>query len=239
MKLQSLKTLTFLAISLLTPQCAAGPLVLAVPTLLPIFGMAASTCWFGGYVVVNTALYVGAHVAAGTIVAGTVAGGAAAGSAAGDAIQEKIEDDNAEKAAASSASMASISSASSMSVESVLSVSRASRASVSSEMQIMSAAAVASAEAQAEAARTYHDPANAVYTFSFDKRQAPPPPAAPVSTLAPGTMPPGVPPGVPEYNFRMCQNDLIAMGTAKQDLIVNQPEAQSKYQVGGRSRGFC
>jgi hypothetical protein len=44
---------------------------------------------------------------------------------------------------------------------------------------------------------------------------APPPPGSPVKTLPNGQRVPEIPPGVPEYNFRMCQNDIIKMGQAK------------------------
>lgn len=38
-----------------------------------------------------------------------------------------------------------------------------------------------------------------------------------------------IPPGVPEYNFRMCQNEIIAMGKKNQALTFDQPLNQSKF----------
>lgn len=58
----------------------------------------------------------------------------------------------------------------------------------------------------------------------------PPPPGTPVSSLPPDQRPTEVPPGVPEYNWRMCQYDLIHMGQNKHNLTIDQPagQAQSK-----------
>ena len=56
----------------------------------------------------------------------------------------------------------------------------------------------------------------------------PPPPGTPVSTLPPTNRPSEVPAGVPEYNFRMCQYDIIKMGQNKVNLVFDQPLAQSE-----------
>ncbi|KAK5557070.1 hypothetical protein LTR46_004881 [Exophiala xenobiotica] len=53
------------------------------------------------------------------------------------------------------------------------------------------------------------------------------PPGTPVSTLPPAQRPSEVPAGVPEYNFRMCQYDIIKMGTNNQSLVFEQPQPQS------------
>ncbi|KAK5322489.1 hypothetical protein LTR93_005692 [Exophiala xenobiotica] len=53
------------------------------------------------------------------------------------------------------------------------------------------------------------------------------PPGTPVSTLPPAQRPSEVPAGVPEYNFRMCQYDIIKMGTNNQSLVLEQPQPQS------------
>ncbi|KAK5453470.1 hypothetical protein LTS15_006655 [Exophiala xenobiotica] len=53
------------------------------------------------------------------------------------------------------------------------------------------------------------------------------PPGTPVSTLPPAQRPSEVPAGVPEYNFRMCQYDIIKMGTNNQSLVFEQPQPQN------------
>lgn len=58
----------------------------------------------------------------------------------------------------------------------------------------------------------------------------PPPPGTPVSSVPASQRSAEVPAGVPEYNWRMCQYDMIKMGQNKQNFIISQPTgaAQSK-----------
>lgn len=57
----------------------------------------------------------------------------------------------------------------------------------------------------------------------------PPPPGTAYSTLAPSATDTGaVPAGIPEYNWRMCQNDLIRMGQNKVNLVFDAPNPSSK-----------
>ena len=56
----------------------------------------------------------------------------------------------------------------------------------------------------------------------------PPPPGTPFSSLSAASRKPEVPAGVPEYNFRMCQYDIIRMGIANQTLNFDQPQDQSE-----------
>jgi hypothetical protein len=63
---------------------------------------------------------------------------------------------------------------------------------------------------------------------------APPPPGSPVKTLPNGQKVPEIPPGVPEYNFRMCQNDIIKMGQAKPPGTLTVENT-----AGGKSKKSC
>lgn len=98
------------------------------------------------------------------------------------------------------------------------------------------AAAIASAESDAAAALTN---TKVNLPFTFTKRAAttavssasvslPAPPGTPIFSVA-ATATPTLPAGVPAYNLRLCQNDLIAMRQANQNVTVNQPAALSKY----------
>ena len=60
------------------------------------------------------------------------------------------------------------------------------------------------------------------------KAPIPPPPGTPVSSLPPDARPSEVPAGVPEYNFRMCQYDIMKMGQNNQNLTFDNPEGYSE-----------
>lgn len=56
-----------------------------------------------------------------------------------------------------------------------------------------------------------------------------PPPGAPYSTVPPeARKTPEIPAGVPEYNFRMCQYDIIKMNQTGISLLFDQPSPQSR-----------
>lgn len=56
----------------------------------------------------------------------------------------------------------------------------------------------------------------------------PPPPGTPIGTVPPGSRSSGAPPGVPFYNWRMCQNDLIGMRQNNQKIHFDQSGTQSE-----------
>lgn len=135
------------------------------------------------------------------------------------------------------------------SIETWLSVVR-SNSHESAALKVSAADARASAESLMNAP-VVHNTAKDPFTFTFastshkkDTRAAPPattaapaptsvppPPGTPVSTLAPGQSPASaVPSGVPEYNWRMCQNDLVKMGQNKQSLVMDQPAGQAQSE---------
>lgn len=58
----------------------------------------------------------------------------------------------------------------------------------------------------------------------------PPPPGTAYSTLPPSATDTGaVPAGVPEYNWRMCQYDLIRMGQNRVSLVFDAPNPTSEW----------
>lgn len=59
----------------------------------------------------------------------------------------------------------------------------------------------------------------------------PTPPGTPVTSLPPSIRPSEVPAGVPDYNFRMCQVDLIRMGQAKQSLVFDVPKGSPQSKL--------
>jgi hypothetical protein len=64
---------------------------IAGTTIAKAFGIEASSCWYGGYVIVNAKLYYGANiVGAGVLGAGAIGGGAA-GAAAADGSNKNVE----------------------------------------------------------------------------------------------------------------------------------------------------
>lgn len=69
------------------------------------------------------------------------------------------------------------------------------------------------------------------YTYVPKKSAAvttlPPPPATPVATLLPAQRRPEVPAGVPEYNFRMCQFDMMQMGLHNKSLVFDIPKGSN------------
>jgi len=223
MKLQSLKASTLLALSLLTLFCAAGPLAALGPMLAPVFGMVASTCWIDGFVVAYPIIFWTSSTVSVAVGAGVVGGSVAAG-----VVVEQGKADAAAKAKSSASSLSSGSSVSSASKWSMFllstsAVAAASHSSVSSQFNELQKSAVASATAKLEASDS-SKPDTAKNVFTFFPRSV----TTPVSSQT-SVIPSGVPPGVPEYNFRLCQKDLGAMGTAKQNITMSQPEAQSKY----------
>jgi len=60
----------------------------------------------------------------------------------------------------------------------------------------------------------------------------PPPPGQPVKLLPAGQRPKEVPAGVPEYNFRMCQYDIIKMGQKNQNLTFDNPTGHGRSRSG-------
>lgn len=220
MKPQSLKICSVVMTSLLTPYCAAGPFAAAImPFIAPMFGMVPSAIFYGEYIIVDGAQFASACAVGGTFVGDGVLGGVMGAEAVA-------------ASAASSASVESVLSASRVSASSVLSASRASVSSalVSDEAAMRSSLAQLT-ESQASAMTAPLPSQDQVYTFSVDGGSPAPTPS---STVA---KPSGVPPGVPDYNFRLCQEDLISMGKANETIVVNQPEAQSKRRPGHGGRG--
>lgn len=59
----------------------------------------------------------------------------------------------------------------------------------------------------------------------------PTPPIPPVSTIPPAQRSKEVPAGVPEYNFRMCQVDIIKMGQLNQSIVFDIPKGTSSKSV--------
>ncbi|KAK5082699.1 hypothetical protein LTR05_006579 [Lithohypha guttulata] len=172
------------------------------------------------------------------MIAGTIIGGAVGGVSASNAKESK-----ALAAAISEASVSSVSHES---------LSRATVSSLQAEwtqnsiaLQSSSAAAVASVNELFKAPGTAPvDTALDPFTFKkrwmtettiptvtsapsaalLDRRgdELPIPPVAPVSTVPADFVPPTYA-GVPEYNIHMCKVDIVAMGTAGQSLVMNNP----------------
>ncbi|KPI42628.1 uncharacterized protein AB675_9639 [Cyphellophora attinorum] len=273
---------------------AAGQTALATriagATISKAFGIEASSCWYGGYVIVNAKLYYGANiVGAGVLGAGAIGGGAAGAAAVDNKNQAASKvlggdlTDILTETGFYEVTDASISSAmvASISVASVASVaSEASAKSRSEGRAAMSASLKSESQSKAKSSfsKMIHDAAYsasksieskyseakmsaASIKYSWSKR-APPATTAPSATVTgedpsfsfippicgackltcipfysakrprrdrPTTprhprshrlarrykkyQPQEIPPGVPEYNFRMCQNDIILMGT--------------------------
>jgi hypothetical protein len=72
--------------------------------------------------------------------------------------------------------------------------------------------------------RLNHTPVSVASAMVAHKTASPPANLPkPLSTLPARARPKEVPPGVPEYNYRMCQYDLIEMGAKKQQLLFDNP----------------
>ncbi|KAJ9605197.1 hypothetical protein H2200_010587 [Cladophialophora chaetospira] len=223
---------------LLACSCKAGPVVVliggeamvdalaagtsaAASAVASWVGLGASSVFYGDFVIVDGALYYGTR-AAGIGMLAEGAAGAVAGAAAGGAELMKITDSKLKSSI-------------------LASISAASRASVASYSRALASFSIPSAGAANPALNPAKDP----FTFktaaatrpppknpnpppSGTPGSIPPPPGTPVSTLPPAQRPSEVPPGVPEYNFRMCQYDIIRMGQNKVNLLFDQPAAQSE-----------
>ena len=226
MKIAKLTAPVLLPVPLLSQTCLAGPLA-------PLFGFGWGVLFMA---IDNTLLGIGVSLTTGFVVNSSL--GITGAMVSQDKKNEKKKQEE-EKQISSSKSR-----------------SEATRASEVSSANAYYASAIASAEAEAEAAASGPlDPAGVVYTFSAVKRgadsQGPTPTSKPARQLemerlalgdghagnekrqASGTStfrPPGALTGVPQYNFDMCFNDMVAQLQAGTPLSMSQiPNTNSKY----------
>lgn len=215
------------------------------------FGMTYSRGWFEGLTVINGALYHSTTVAGGLTLAGAIVGPAAYkidhDSKLGEKPQEEIDREkylmamdtktmtpitNPTSIAAALHSLETIASNVEASIISVISTaSEAWQKYIVERNATKSHLVEVSNKMMAERTRRSQAATATKTTSRISKLKRtdmpaptiPPPPAHPVASLLPHERPEEVPDDIPEYEWRMCQHDMIRMGQRDESLILDNP----------------
>ncbi|KAK5049496.1 hypothetical protein LTR84_004425 [Exophiala bonariae] len=223
-------------------SCQAGPLValavvateaiagaaaaasVAGSTIAACFGVTASAIWFGEFVVVNGVLFYGSAVAAGGALAGGIAGGVAGAEVTDKDVEASVM---SEYSSALSASMT----LQPMGRKTPQYNGANDPFTFTFETETDRTDVSKTSSGKTSSGKTSSGKTSSGKTSSGTTitTSAPPPNAPTANATVDYQHRNGseIPAGVPEYNFRMCQNDIIAMGQKNISLVFDQPLNQS------------